>query len=102
MKRSMEELQAIVDAHNASTQLRTELAAIRGAYTQEEIDTFNTQESEAVAWTNDASAPTPLIDGIIAHNGRSKADQVSRILVKAAQYKSAVGAAIGRKQGKET
>lgn len=101
MKRSMEELQAIVDAHNAPAQLHAELAAIRGAYTQEEIDTFGIQEAEAVAWTNDASAPTPLIDGIISNNGRAKADQVSRILVKAAAYKSAVGAAIGRKQSKE-
>lgn len=101
MKRSMEELQAIVDAHNAPAQLHAELAAIRGAYTQEEIDTFGIQEAEAAAWTNDASAPTPLIDGIIAHNGRTKADQVARILSKAAAYKAAVGAAIGRKQSKE-
>jgi len=85
----------------AAQELITELAAIRGAYTQEEIDTFNTQESEAVAWANDLNAPTPLIDGIIAHNGRAKADQVSRILFKASAYKAAVGAAIGRKQSKE-
>jgi hypothetical protein len=101
MKRSTEELQALVDAHNAPAQLQAELAAIRGAYTQEEIDTFSIQEAEAVAWTN-GPAPTPLIDGIIAHNGRSKADQVSRILAKAEAYKLAVGAAIGRKQSKET
>jgi len=101
MKRSMEELQALVDAHNAAATLQTELAAIRGAYTQEEIDTFGIQEAEALAYQADANAATPLIDGIISQNGSSKADQVARILAKATVYKTAVGEAIGRKQLKE-
>ena len=101
MKRSKSDLQAIVDAHNAPAQLQAELAAIRGDYTQEEIDTFDIQEAEALALSTDSNAPSPLIDSIIAHNGRSKPDQVMRILTKAAEYKAAVGAAIGRKQSKE-
>lgn len=102
MKRSIEELQAIVARQNAPAELRAELAVIRGSYTQEEIDTFTTQEAEAAAFSGNANAATPLIDGIISKNGRTKADQVSRILAKAAAYKAAVGAAIGRKQSKET
>lgn len=101
MKHTQEELEAIVTEQNAGRQLKIEMAAIREGYTQEEIDTFPVQEAEAAAWQANNNAATPMIDGIIAENGRGKADQVARILGKATIYKDAVGRAIGRKQKKE-
>jgi hypothetical protein len=101
MKRSTEELQALVDAHNAPAQLQAELAAIRGAYTQEEIDTFPVQEAEARAYAADNTASTPLIDAIISESGETKADLITSILTKAGLLKIGAGKALGRKRKKE-
>jgi len=78
-----------------------EAAVVQDDYTQAEINTFPTQEAEAVAYTADNTANTPLLDALILESGEAKADLVARVTVKAAALKAAMGAAIGRKAKKQ-
>ncbi|WP_273152867.1 hypothetical protein [Methylophaga thiooxydans] len=78
------------------------MSPVTSLYTAEEIASFPTQEPEALAWDADNTAPTPLIDGILAE--RSSVDKptlVQRIINNAATYKSVAGPAIGKKQDYE-
>lgn len=74
------------------------LSQITGAYPPSEIVSWDSQYAEAVAWTANNSAPTPLLNAIIAENGQTLAAQAASVLSKAAAFKAASGAAIGRRQ----
>lgn len=74
-----------------------EVSVIQNDYTQAEINTFPIQEAEANAYSADNTAPTPLLDAIVAASLEPKADLVARILIKAAEFKTTVGTAIGNK-----
>ena len=74
-----------------------EVSVIQNNYTQAEINTFPIQEAEANAYSADNTAPTPLLDAIVAASLEPKADLVARILIKAAEFKTTVGTAIGNK-----
>lgn len=99
IKLAAEATQAAIDT--ASQEFVAETAAMTASYSQAEIDTFSTQEAEAIAWSFDDTAPTPLLDAIISESGVTKAELVMSVVVKAATLKVAVGAAIGRKKMKQ-
>jgi hypothetical protein len=101
MKHSQAELERIVAAVQAVKEFEAETAAMTASYSQAEIDTFSTQEAEAKAWSFDDTAPTPLLDAILAESGDAKAEIVMAVLGKAEVLKGAVGAAIGRKKKKQ-
>ena len=103
--------QANVDSQEAARELKarmivanaaflSEVDAMTAGYSQTEIDTFPTQEAEALAFTADAEAPTPLLDALVSESGETKDDLVVSINAKAALLKVAVGKALGRKRFK--
>lgn len=75
-----------------------QLGAITSQYPPSEIASWDTQYAEAVAWTANNAAPTPLLSAIIAANGATMAAQAASVLAKAAQFKAISGAAIGKRQ----
>jgi len=75
-----------------------EVSAITSVYSQQEIDSWPTQEAEALAYTASSEAKTPLIDARVAVTLEDKALFVASILTKAELYKVAFGAALGRKK----
>jgi hypothetical protein len=98
-KLAAEATQAAIDA--AIQEFEVGVAVLRDGYSQSEIDTFSTQEEEAKAYTVDNTASTPFLDALVSTAGRTKADLVTSITVKAAALKVAVGTALGRKQKKQ-
>ncbi|WP_297813772.1 hypothetical protein [uncultured Methylophaga sp.] len=75
------------------------MSSVTSLYTAEEIASFPTQEPEALAWQADNTAPTPLIDFIVAERASvDKPTLVQRIIDNAATYKTVAGPAIGKKQ----
>lgn len=75
------------------------MAPVTSLYTAEEIASFPTQEPEALAWDADNTAPTPLIDFIVAERSTvDKATLVGRIISNASNYKGVAGPAIGKKK----
>lgn len=102
MKHTQEELQAIVDARNATKQFQAEARQIVAGYTQEEIETFPAQEQEAKAYVADNTSPTPMIDAIISESGEDKDELVNRIITKSNAFKSVVGKALGKKRKSAT
>lgn len=75
------------------------MAPVTSLYTDEEIASFPTQEPEALAWDADNTAPTPLIDGLLAERTSvDKATLVQRIIDNSAAYKALAGPTIGKKQ----
>lgn len=78
---------------------KSAMSPVTSLYTAEEIASFPTQEPEALAWQADNTAPTPLIDFIVAERASvNKPTLVQRIIDNAADYKSVAGPAIGKKQ----
>lgn len=75
-----------------------ELMQITGSYPPSEIVSWDAQYAEAVAWTANNATPTPLLSAIVAENGATLSDLVASILTKAAAFKVASGAAIGKRQ----
>jgi len=78
------------------------LASITNQYTRMEIDSWPTQEAEALTWQADNTAITPLLDGMVANRaGMDKPTLVAKVLGNAAVFKAISGAVIGKKQGYE-
>tara|TARA_R110002050_G_scaffold269917_1_gene412406 strand:- start:31331 stop:32008 length:678 start_codon:yes stop_codon:yes gene_type:complete len=75
-------------------------SVITASYLQEEIDSFKTQEEEALAWRADNAALTPILDGIVANRlSVTKEVLVNRILdVNVPAYKAITGTIMGKKQ----
>lgn len=72
---------------------------ITSTYTAEDIASFPTQEAEAKAWDANNSAPTPLLDFMLANRPTvDKETLVTRILGNSVAYKQIAGPAIGKKQ----
>lgn len=75
------------------------MSPVSSLYTTEEIASFPTQEPEAMAWQADNTAPTPLLDGLLAERTSiDKPTLVQRIIDNSAAYKLSAGPAIGKKQ----
>jgi len=75
-----------------------EIAVIKSGYTEDEIKSWLQQAAEAAAYQADATAPTPLLDAIIATRGGTKDDLATKIATNAAAYAYVFGEALGRKQ----
>lgn len=75
-------------------------SVITALYLQEEIDSFKTQEEEALAWRADNAALTPILDGIVSNRPSvTKEVLVNRILdVNVPAYKAITGTIMGKKQ----
>lgn len=78
-------------------QFAIETAAIKDGVVQEEIDTFATQEKEALAYQADNTADVPLISGLAAVRGLTVAELAARVLGHAAAYKAAMAQVMGKK-----
>jgi hypothetical protein len=105
------EVQSVIDSSLTVEQLlnnkqgeitqkfKAAMSPVTSLYTAEEIASFPTQEPEALAWQADNTAPTPLIDLIVAERASvDKPTLVQRIIDNAADYKTVAGPAIGKKQ----
>lgn len=75
-----------------------EIAAIKEGYTEDEIKSWDQQLSEAIAYQNDQTAQTPLLDAILTNRGGTKDELVLRIATNAMQYADVFGKALGKKQ----
>ena len=73
-------------------------SALVSTYPQTELLTFDKQEAEARAWTEDNSAETPLVDALAAGRTMAKAELVRRIVAKADAFAVAVGYYTGQRQ----
>lgn len=78
-----------------------EVSAMIEGYLQSEIDSWPTQEDEAVAFTQNAEAATPLLDAMIAKTGETKEALAAKIIEKAGQFKQAFGTSLGKKRKAE-
>lgn len=74
------------------------LATITAPYPPSEALTWDQQLAEAQAYTASSSASTPMLSAICEASGKALADLAARILTLNAQFKAAVGAAIGKRQ----
>ena len=97
-KLAAEVKQGLIDT--AISEFIEEAAAMKSGYSQAEIDSWSTQEAEAIAWTLDNTAETPLLDAILSESGDTKLVLATTINGKAAALKVGVGKAIGKKQKK--
>lgn len=76
------------------------IAPITSVYPLAERDTWPIQEAEAVAWTADPLAPTPVLNAIASARSLPLADVVSNVLAKAAAFKSLAGTTFGKRKSK--
>lgn len=86
---------------NINNLFKIETAAIKNGVMQEEIDTFNTQEKEAIAYKLDNDAKVPLITGLASVRGITVDELADRILAHAAAYKDAIAKVMGKKHAFE-
>ena len=77
------------------------LNALTATYPDWEISTFDKQESEALAYTADPTASTPLLSALAQARGISLPNLVERVLAKADAFAVASGFIIGQRQALE-
>lgn len=77
------------------------IAALTATYPDREIGSFDKQESEARAYTADATASTPLLSALAQARGIPLPDLVGRVLAKADAFAGASGSIIGQRQALE-
>ena len=70
-------------------------------YPQHEIDTWDQQRREAVAYKADPMADVPLLTAMAMARGWTVVDLAARVLVKATAFAQAGGAIIGAQQALE-
>ena len=70
-------------------------------YPQHEIDTWDQQRREAVAYKADPMADVPLLTAMAMARGWTVVDLAARVLVKAAAFAQAGGAILGAQQALE-
>ncbi len=80
-----------------NTLFNTEMAAVKGVVEQGEVDTFGTQETEALAYQADDTVPTPLLTGLAGTRGITVDVLAVRVLAHANAYKAAMGQVMGKK-----
>lgn len=75
------------------------MAAIKAGYPQDEISTWDKQESEAREYKRTGgTAPTPLLSALSSARGVTLADLVDRVIAKADAFATISGATIGKRQ----
>lgn len=70
-------------------------------YPQTEIESFYRQEKEALAWTADKNADTPMLKQIARVRGIPFEILVEKVIEKASQFAVAIGVIIGQRQAFE-
>ena len=81
-----------------NTAYNTATSSLVSTYPQTELLTFDKQEQEARAWTEDSAAETPLVDMLAAGRLIDKAELVRRIIAKAEAFAVATGYLTGQRQ----
>ncbi len=74
-----------------------EIATIKGVVEQGEVDTFDSQKEEALAYQADNTAETPLLSGLATLRGLTVDELAVRVLGHAADYKVAIAQVMGKK-----
>lgn len=75
------------------------MGAIKAGYPQDEISTWDKQESEAREFKRTGgTAPTPLLSALSAARGVTLADLADRVIAKADAFAAISGSIIGRRQ----
>lgn len=87
-----EKLKEINDAYD------NVVSSLVSDYPSSEILTFDKQEQEALAWSSDENADTPLIDALAKGRGIDKEELVSRILKKSDVFSVTIGYLTGLRQ----
>lgn len=67
-------------------------------YPDLEIDTFDEQLKEAMAYSADNTAETPVLTIISEKRGLTLSELVQRVLAKADEFKTAAASAVGQRQ----
>lgn len=75
-----------------------QMGVVKAGYPDEEIQSWFDQKSEAVAFTADSGAATPLLSAMAGARGIAVADLAARVMANAAQYAAAAGMFIGKRQ----
>lgn len=74
------------------------LDMLKRTYPPGEVESWDKQEREAVAYKADATAATPLLASLSENRGVPLPELVERVLVKAETYAVVSGAIIGQRQ----
>ena len=74
------------------------IGTLTATYPDQEISTFDKQESEARAYAADPTASTPLLSALAEARGISLPDLVERVIAKADAFTVASGSIIGQRQ----
>lgn len=74
------------------------LSQLKDGYPEGEVQSWERQFVEAVAWQANPAASTPTLAGIATARGITRDDLVGRVLVKANLFAIASGQIIGRRQ----
>jgi len=77
---------------------RDAASELTAGYPAEETLTWGIQQSEALAWQANSSAPTPYLDGLAAERGIDVLDMRQRTLNKVLQFMSASQVLVGVRQ----
>lgn len=98
MRRTPEEMQALINKRNTVPDTQRALDALTSNYPQFEKDTFWIQEVEARGYLADLSYPTPFIDNLISVRDISKDDMVAKIIANSDALKVASAQILGQYQ----
>lgn len=74
------------------------LKKVVAPYVIEERETWFIQVREALDWTANNAAPTPMLSAIASARGSTVADMVSGVIEKNNVYRTAVGTVLGEQQ----
>lgn len=77
------------------------IASIKAGYPDDEVLSWPEQKAEALAYTADKTASTPMLSGISGPRGIALDMFVSRVLANAAAWTAASAALIGKRQAYE-
>lgn len=76
----------------------SELSALKAGYSYHEASSWDKQESEARAWSNDPLTPTPLLDAISTSREMDKSVLVTKVIAKADLFSVSAGNILGKRQ----
>ncbi len=77
------------------------ITTMKLGYTDDEIKSWDKQESEARAYVLDAGASVPLLTAMAAAGSTTVSALVTRVIIKADLWTTNYGAELGKKQGLE-
>lgn len=95
------EIAKVTKAKEIDATFSAELGAITAGYSEDEIKSWDKQEAEAIAFTADPAAPTPLLSAMVAVRGDTVAALASKIVANSVAYTAAYGAFLGKKHARE-